>query len=184
LIAEDGARPPVATIAPGTALGRYLDRTRDYGFGRFVAEMSALALVLRIPAVWLAVRLGVSEDATTALDLLEQYPTELLVGLALVGAPIMETALFQWFPIALVRRVGGSAALAALVSALLFAALHFQSGMAAVLVHVPTGLVLAWSYLAFRHRSLGLALLAPAAVHFLLNLHALSFALRVLEAGA
>jgi hypothetical protein len=49
---------------------------------------------------------------------------------------------------------------------------------------VPTGLVLAWSYLAFRHRSLGLALLAPAAVHFLLNLLALSFALRFLEAGA
>lgn len=171
------ARPPAARIAPGTALGRYLDRTRDYGFGRFVAEMTLLALVLRIPAVWLAVQLGVAEDATTALDLLEEYPVALLVGLALVGAPVLETVLFQWFPIALVRRVGGSAAAAAVASAVLFAALHFQSGLAAVLVHVPTGLVLAWSYLAFRHAGLGRALAAPAAVHFLLNLLAVAAAL-------
>lgn len=177
--------PPPARIAPGTALGRYLERTRGYGFARFVLEMSALALLLRLPAVAVSVRLGIADDATTALDLLELYSPAALIALALIGAPVIETMLLQWFPIAGLRRVGASAAVAALVSATLFALLHFQSGWAAVIVHIPTGLVLAWSYLAWRHRTLGGALLATAAVHFLLNLLGVAAALAsLMDAGA
>jgi len=177
--------PPPARIAPDTALGRYLERTRGYGYARFVLEMSGLALLLRLPAVAVSVRLGIADDATTALDLLELYSPAALIALALIGAPIIETVLFQWFPIAVARRIGASAAVAALASAVLFALLHFQSGWAAVIVHVPTGLVLAWSYLVWRHRTLGGALLATAAVHFLLNLLGVAAALASLvDAGA
>lgn len=165
-----------ARLAPGTALGDYLDRTRSYGVARFVLEMSALALLLRMPAVVLAVQLGVTEDATTADQLLGELGLMWLALLALVFAPIVETLLFQWAPIAFIRSLGGGPTFAALASATLFALLHFQSGIAAVLVHVPTGLVLAWCFLAWRHGSLRKALLLPTAVHFLLNLLALGAA--------
>lgn len=169
--------PAAARIAPGSALGEYLDRTRSYGLVRFVLEMSALALVLRIPAVILAVQLGVTEDATTAVQLLGELGVGWLAFLALGFAPVVETLVFQWGPIAVVRRLGGSAAFAAVASATLFALLHYQSGVAAVLVHVPTGLVLAWCFLAWRHRSLGRALLVTMGVHFVLNLLAFGAAL-------
>lgn len=169
--------PEPARIAPGSALGEYLDRTRSYGLVRFVLEMSALALVLRIPAVILAVQLGVTEDATTAVQLLGELGVGWLAFLALGFAPVVETLVFQWGPIAVVRRLGGSAAFAAVASATLFALLHYQSGVAAVLVHVPTGLVLAWCFLAWRHRSLGRALLVTMGVHFVLNLLAFGAAL-------
>lgn len=138
--------------------------------------MSLLALALRIPAVVAAVELGIAEDATTAADLLGQIGLPLLALMALGFAPLVETVLLQWLPIAAVRRLGGSASLAWISSAALFAALHYQSGWAAVLVHVPTGLVLSWCYLAWRHRGLGRAILAPALVHFVLNALALAAA--------
>ncbi len=179
---DDGVRAP-ERIAPGSALGDYLDRTRTYGAGRFVLEMSALALLLRIPAVVLAVQLGVTEDATTAVQLLSELGVGWLAFLALAFAPVVETLVFQWWPIAVVRRLGGGAAFAAVASATLFALLHYQSGAAAVLVHVPTGLVLAWCFLAWRHRGLSRALLMTMAVHFTLNLLALGAALASRSGG-
>lgn len=171
------------SIAPGTALGDYLEKTRTYGVARFVLEMSVLALLLRIPAVIVSVQLGVIEDATTAEELLEQFGLVALAVLALIWAPIAETVLFQWAPIEALRRFGAPAALAAVGSATVFALLHFQSGVAAILVHIPTGLVLAWCYLAWRPAGVGKALLVTTGVHFFLNLLAIGAAAISLGGG-
>lgn len=154
----------------------WLRRTRQYGWLRFLIEATLIALLLRIPVVFLGVPI-VGEDARTAYDWLAQYSAMELVLLAIVLGPIIETALAQWLPIALGRRLFESDTYAVLLSAWIFGWLHFNQGALLVLIMFTTGLVLAWTFVVWRERGLWQAFLMTFAVHALLNGVALAAAL-------
>ena len=74
--------------------------------------------------------------------------------LLLVFAPLVETLIFQAFPIFIVRVLKGSIRAQILISTLLFSAVHFPQGIASgVAAGVICGLYLAFAYAHWRTRS-------------------------------
>ena len=167
-----GAPGPV----PGGRLGAWLERTRHYGWLRFLVVATLVALLLRIPVVWLGAPV-VGTEARTAYDWLAEYTAMQLVLLAIILGPVLETVLAQWLPIALGRRLFRSDLYAVLLSAWLFGWLHFSQGALLVLIMFTTGLVLAWTFVVWRERGRWPALAMTFAVHALLNSVALAAAL-------
>lgn len=159
----------------------YLERTRSYRWLRFLLEATGVALLLRIPVVWLGAPV-VGTEARTAYDWLTEYSVAELFLIAVVAGPILETVAGQWGPIALARRLVPRDAFAVLFSAWFFGWLHFTQGALLVLIMFTTGLVLAWTFVVWRKRGLWRALAMTTAVHALLNAVALSAAL--LTAGS
>lgn len=154
---------------PDSFIVRYIRRTRDFGFWRFVFEMVAVAMVLRVPAILLAVAFGESGESVTVYDWERELGRTGLVVTAILIAPPLETLIAQWIPIRLIKRFGGSDAVAVLGSAALFGSLHRGQGTAAVMVMFATGLVLAWSLVVWYSRSRWRGILAPVLIHALLN---------------
>ena len=161
-------RPPDPNTPRRAGLIGWLERTREYGWFRFLFVATLVALLLRIPAVWIGVPL-VGDEARTAYDWLDQYTVAEMAVIALVLGPIIETVVAQWLPIALGRRLFGGDGYAVLFSAWLFGWLHVTQGALLVIVMFTTGLVLAWTFVVWRARGLGAALLMTTAVHASLN---------------
>ena len=171
---EPGATPPGKPR--GGRIGAWLDRTRRYGHLRFLFEATLAAMLLRIPVVWIGAPI-VGTEARTAHDWLADYgPLELFL-LAVVIGPIVETALAQWAPIAIGRRLFPHDAHAIVMSAWIFGWLHFTQGALLVLIMFTTGLVLAWTFVVWRERGWLHAFVMTFAVHALLNSVALAAAL-------
>ena len=170
---RDGAGQPPERERGVTA---WLERTRHYGWLRFLLEATLVALLLRIPVVFLGVPV-VGEDARTAYDWLAEYSVAELIVIAIVVGPILETALAQWVPIALGRRLFRRDSYAVLMSAWIFGWLHFNQGALLVLIMFTSGLVLAWTFVVWRERGLWQAFAMTFGVHALLNSIALAAAL-------
>ena len=169
---DDAPTPP----PPGGRIGAWLETTRHYGWLRFLIEATLVALLLRIPVVFLGVPV-VGEDTRTAYDWLAEYTPLQLFVLAIVVGPILETAFAQWLPIALGRRFFQRDSYAVLLSAWIFGWLHYSQGALLVLIMFTTGLVLAWTFLVWLKRSVLAAFFMTFGVHALLNAVALSAAL-------
>ena len=176
---RDDAGPPEPSR--GGRARTWLERTRHYGWLRFLIEATLVALLLRIPVVWIGVPI-VGEDARTAYDWLSDYTIPQLIVMAIIVGPILETALAQWLPVALGRRLFQSDGYAVLMSAWIFGWLHFNQGALLVLIMFTTGLVLAWTFLVWRARGLWQAFAMTFAVHALLNSVALGAAFLMPEA--
>ena len=98
---SDESAPPPAP-RPGR-LAAWLERTRRYSWPRFLFEATVVALLLRIPVVWIGVPF-VGEDARTAYDWLDEYTIAEMAMIAIIIGPILETIVAQWLPVALGRR--------------------------------------------------------------------------------
>ena len=175
---RDAGEP--STTPRGGRIGAWLDRTRRYGWLRFLVVATIVALLLRIPVVWLGVPI-VGEDARTAYDWLKDYSVAELFVIAVVVGPILETAFAQALPILLGRRLFHSDTYAVLLSAWLFGWLHFGQGALLVLIMFTTGLVLAWTYVVWLERGHWQAFVMTFAVHALLNGIALGAAMAAPE---
>jgi membrane protease YdiL (CAAX protease family) len=173
---EAAGRPPRRDRGGGVR--GWLDRTRAYRWPRFLLEATGIALLLRIPVVWLGAPV-VGNEARTAFDWLADYTIVELAMIAIVVGPIVETVVAQWAPIALGRRLVARDSFAVLLSAWLFGWLHYNQGALLVLIMFTTGLVLAWTFVVWRARGLWQALAMTTAVHALLNSVALGAALAV-----
>lgn len=166
-------RPPAGT---GGRVRVYLARTRRYAWPRFLLEATGIALLLRIPVVWLGSPV-VGTDARTAYDWLDEYTVGQLALIAIVIGPLVETVVGQWAPVAVARRLVERDSFAVLLSAWIFGWLHFNQGALLVLIMFTTGLVLAWTFVVWRERGLWQALAVTTGVHALLNSVALAAAL-------
>ena len=172
---RDAAPPPA-----GRGVRAWLERTRRYGWLRFLIEATVVALLLRIPVVFLGTPI-VGDEARTAYDWLDDYSVSQLVLLAVVMGPILETAFAQALPILFGRRLFHSDTYAVLLSAWIFGWLHYGQGALLVLIMFTSGLVLAWTYLVWLARGKVQAFAMTFAVHALLNAVALGAALAAPE---
>ncbi len=177
-------QPPVQSPEPRRERGvrAWLERTRRYSWPRFLIEATLVALLLRIPVVWIGAPI-VGTETRTAYDWLADYSVLELVLIAVVLGPIIETVVAQWLPIAAGRRLFRDDAHAVLLSGWIFGWLHVSQGAMLVLIMFTTGLVLAWTFLVWRDRGLWSALVMTIAVHALLNAVALGAALAFPMAG-
>lgn len=157
-------RPPPG----GPGVGGWLQRTRGYSWPRFLLEATGIALLLRIPVVFLGSPI-VGTDARTAYDWLDEYAVAELVLIAVFVGPIVETVVAQWAPVAIARRLVPRDSFAVLLSAWIFGWLHFSQGALLVLIMFTTGLVLAWTFVVWRERGLWQAVAMTTGVHALLN---------------
>ena len=124
---------------------RYLEREPWDFCWRLGLESTVVSLG---PAIFFAVFFGPPER--TLLDI----SMPVAFWMLLVVAPLLETLIFQAFPIFIVRVLKGSIRLQILISALLFAAAHFPQGIAiGVSAGVIGGLYFAFAYAHWRTKS-------------------------------
>lgn len=157
----------------------YLAKTRSYSMVRFIVEMTLLAWFLKIvmtlpisltvlfiygdPEVWQNPQqvAFAARPVTTAI-------------FALAIAPILETVMGQWAPIAVVKQWTAQKSPALAVATLVFAGLHvFSWDVMIVIATMPIGFVLAWSFIVWHHQSWVYGVGVTAAIHAVHNLIAL-----------
>jgi membrane protease YdiL (CAAX protease family) len=134
--------------------------------GGYILFSMGLMLCLQMP-VGLALHLaGVDFDQIGGPANLDTLPLPVVVGMVVVLAPVLETALCQALPIRFLQFVlRGRAFWPALVtSTLFFALLHLSYSVWYALLIVPAGVILALNYLHFQQRPES-AFWVTAAVH-------------------
>jgi len=158
---------------------QYLVRTRSYTATRFVLEMTLLAWFLKtlttLP-ISLTVLLVYGDPAVWQNPQQAVFAAHPLVTamLALAIAPLFETLLGQWGPIATVQQWTSRPQPALVAATLFFAGLHlFSWDVTIVIATLPVGFVLAWSFLVWQRRSLFHALGMTAFIHAFHNTIAL-----------
>jgi hypothetical protein len=146
---------------------------------RFIFEMTLLAWFLKI-VITLPISLtvlfvygdpGVWQNPQQAAFAARPLTNMLL---ALAVAPLLETLMGQWAPIALIQQWTPRQSLALAAATLFFAGLHILAwNMMIVIATLPAGLVLAWSFLVWQRHSLVHAMGVTVAIHTLYNMIAL-----------
>lgn len=155
------------------AIYAYFKHTQRYPPWRFVVEMLALTFAMKLAAGLLLGACGVTGAQTTTEALAEDGNRLLIIAKALILAPLYETVIGQWLPIAIIGRftmkldwkIGGSA--------LFFAMLHVGFGWVNPVILLPAALFFSWSWAAQRPRSLERAFALTALIHLLHNAIAL-----------
>lgn len=152
-------------------LRRHLDWLRSLPILPFSLMLAMWAYVLRIvPAIIVAIVAVATEVDVPVVDA-PWY-------LAIIVAPVIETLIGQWLPIALTSRFTKKTPLIIAVSTILFAAGHYDGGLLPVVIALPGALVLAWAFVVWRNRGIWPALTATALTHMWMNL--VSFGLKTL----
>ena len=158
---------------------QYLAHTRSYTAMRFICEMTLLAWFLKtlvtLP-ISLTVLLIYGDPAVWQNPQQAAFAARPLANamLALAIAPLFETMLGQWGPIATVGQWTSRPQPALAAATLFFAGLHLVSwDVTIVIATLPVGFVLAWSFLVWQRRSLLHALGMTAAIHAFHNAIAL-----------
>lgn len=179
------ARQSWTLTKPTTALHiyscwqHYFSNTCSYTAMRFIFEMTLLAWFLKI-VVTLPISLtvlfvygdpGVWQNPQQVAFAARPI-TNILLALAV--APLLETMMGQWAPIALIQQWTPRQSLAVAAATLFFAGLHILAwNMMIVVATLPVGLVLAWSFLVWQRQSLVHAMGVTVAIHALHNMIAL-----------
>jgi len=127
---------------------------------QFGAAMVGLMFLLKLVSVPIFV---VLPGRSTSEELLKFGLGAVLLSFLLLP---LETLLGQWVPIEVLRLLRVRSWLwLVTVSAVLFGLLHLGAGAQGFMVGLTTGIPLALGYLAWRHRSIGYAIVATTLVH-------------------
>ncbi len=153
----------------------YFQRAANYSTWRFILELSAVSFILKISFVIVGLPILSLLGFSTANDLsLEEsfldYYLWQAVGLVIIYASI-ETITSQMFVLWLTKHISKDTAFRIFVSALIFALLHVEPML--IVAVFPIGLILAWTYLLYRQKSVWSALWVTTAIHVIHNLFAL-----------
>ncbi len=99
-----------------------------------------------------------------------EWSAALLIASAVVAAPIIETLVFQVIPISIARALRAPLKVQILISATLFALVHFLEGLGVGIgAGVIGGLYFAWAYAHWARKSFWTALWVTMVAHFLRN---------------
>lgn len=166
-------------------INAYFLQTIRYSTFRFIVEMTALSLGFD----WLIRHLG-SEFFWDFFHASSLPPTNEYKGLSvwmmvlffILQGPMIETLLYQWFPIRLCKWITRRKTVWIWFSALLFGLVHilpdapnedkisFSFGVIRYLSTFTTGFFLAWSFVLYQRRSFLAAWGVTAAIHALGNI--------------
>jgi membrane protease YdiL (CAAX protease family) len=136
----------------------------------FVIFTALLANVLTIPIAYGFELAGLSEKDIGFLDL-EKYGPLALIALVVILGPMLETLMAQSLPFYLIRKYvrWNPSAVAVIVSTIFFSLLHASYSYWYSLAMIPSGLLLAFTFMVFQDRKES-AFWMTAAVHGIANL--------------
>lgn len=151
----------------------YFKKTRRYSRLRFVVELALVPFPIKmfLAIVW-AIFGQNTQSTTEVID--KGNPIELTI-LACIVAPLVETVIGQWFPIWVTSFFTKNLPILLSVSSIFFAIQHLHVGFSGILIALPPGIFLSWSFLVKRERSKWEAYWVTSAIHSLHNLIALAF---------
>ena len=149
---------------------RHLEWLRTLAILPFSMILAVYALMLRLIPAFIVVPVLVVTGESLPLNEVPWYA-------AIVIAPVIETMVFQWFPISVTSRLTSKTPVALGVSAALFSAAHYDAGILSILIASPSAIVLAWTFIAQRDKGIWPALSATALVHMWVNLTVLAIRL-------
>jgi hypothetical protein len=153
------------------------------GIVSYVLEATVLCFLLKLPTSLLARLLFPDSGPSLVRMLIEEGRlTPAAVVYVVLLAPAWETAVGQVAPVALVRRLGGSPALAVAASVTLFELMHSETP-AEMLTVLPVGIVLGVTCLLWSERDWGTAYAVTAGVLVMHNAIAVGLPLAMLQAG-
>ncbi len=150
----------------------YFRRTEHYSLRRFIAEMALVPFPLKILlGVGFAALGGEVTQSTT--DAVAKWGPAVLLGTAIIVAPLLETLIGQWLPIWVASRFTNSTVWIIAAATFVFSIQHVHVGVVGLLTALPPGIFLAWSFLLMRRHSRWRAYWVTSVVHSLHNAVAL-----------
>lgn len=154
---------------------QYFEQTKKYPTWRFIIELAWVAFFLKIFFIIIGLpvvgALGLS--TTTDLSFEKSFlDNQIWLTVALITLfAAFETVTSQMFILWVGKKISKDTAFRIFFSAIIFALLHVEPML--MFAVFPIGLILAWTYLVYRERSLWSALWVTTAIHTLHNLFAL-----------
>jgi membrane protease YdiL (CAAX protease family) len=162
------------TLPPGLRIGADapflagLRRRRGGSPARFAVRWLLIGIALQAVVLLSIGWLLPATPSNTEVVFREHGAVYLLV-FTLLSAPLLETLVFQYWAIPALLWMRAGEPLAVLVAAVVFAWAHLGFGLEIAASAFPFGLVLGWSYLAWRTESRRLAFWVTAAIHLMRN---------------
>ena len=153
----------------------YLNKAKGYSPLRFVFEMTVIAFLIKILFSVLAdiILSLIGIHLVSDLSFEKQQVTQglIIIGLTVPLFAAIETVIGQMLILWISSRFTKKAWIRILTSAVIFTALHLDP--AQMIAVFPVGLILAWSFLTKREKSLWSAFWMTTAIHSLHNYLAL-----------
>ncbi|EKD90582.1 MAG: hypothetical protein ACD_30C00112G0023 [uncultured bacterium] len=152
----------------------YLEKTKSYSTLRFILEMTFLAFLLKIllslvvGIIFTMLNIPNDPNLSFETELLKFNPILILIFVVFFAS--FETITSQWFILWLSSKFTKSIFTQIMVSSTVFGILHFDPAFSIIVI--PIGMILAWSFLIYRKKSLWSALWVTTAIHILHNLAA------------
>lgn len=154
----------------------YFTRISKYPTFRFILEVTSLAFLSRfflvLPAAVFLSAFGVDLGTVNIekLQLDEEFiPT---VMYAVVIAPFIETLVFQWIPLSVLRFIRIPVTVAIILTTLLFAYAHLEDGLINFIGMLPIGFLFVWAFIVRQRKSKWNAIFTVYVIHGLTNLFA------------
>lgn len=152
----------------------YFQRIAKYPTFRFILEVTALAFVSRffivLPVAIILSVIGIDLGASNieSLNLSKNFVSEIFY--AVILAPFIETLLFQWLPLKILRFLRIPLYLAIISTTLLFAYFHLDDGLINFIGMLPIGFLFVWAFVVRQKYSTRQAIFAVFMIHALTNL--------------
>ncbi|NGP89750.1 CPBP family intramembrane glutamic endopeptidase [Fodinibius halophilus] len=159
------------------AIQKYYIRSLNYSKHRFIVELVAMSIILKLflGVVWglLATIIDVPSLSKQSVSYQNDNIAILIIVLGIL-APLIET-FTQWIPIKILKKVTTNYLIIIFITALLFASLHLSYSPFYATMVFPVGIVLSWSFYCKYKKSLREAFLTTFLIHAFHNLFTISF---------
>lgn len=160
---------------------KYYRKTLEYSAIRYIAEYITLITLFKLIFVFIGLTIGefISDDYSE-LQLEKKYEhqesnsTELLIISVLI-APFIETILYHWIPIYLLKKITNNYFIVILLTGVLFASAHLSYDILYAFSMFPYGIIFSWIFYCKYKKSVWSALLYTTAIHSGVNLISVLF---------
>ncbi len=152
----------------------YFRRISQYSTFRFIAEVTALAFISRFIIVLPVVLLLTVFHVDLGIPNIEILQIEdqfwITVFVAVIIAPLIETVIFQWFPLLIFKLLRIPGFIAIIITTYIFAYAHLDDGLINFIGMLPIGLLFVWAFYVRKKKSLIDAFFSVFLIHAFTNL--------------
>lgn len=151
----------------------YFLRISNYSTFRFILEVTALAflsrfiLVLPIALLLSIFSVDLGKPNIEVLEIENQFWQNVFI--AVIIAPIIETIIFQWFPLTIFKLLRVPSIITLIITTYIFAYAHLDDGLINFIGMLPIGLLFVWAFYVRRRISVFNAMFTVFAIHSLTN---------------
>jgi len=159
----------------------YYRKTLNYSAVRYIAEIVILIILFKLTFAFTGLTIGEffsSDFSETQLEKNFEYQNlseKHLILIVVLIVPCIETMLFQWAPIQLLKKITNNYIIIILLTGFIFAIAHLSYDILYAFSMLPYGLVFSWIFYCKQKQSLWIAFFYTSAVHAGANLISVIF---------